>query len=260
MGFVKTPAELAAYFENPARRFPGARMLGAIFRTKPELVARLLPPPLLPAELPGGLVFIAEYPETSLGPGYREAALFLQCQYQGEAGTYCLSMPIDSEEVRCTNGRDIFGFPKKLAVIGLERTGDTVHGFVERHGVRFFELKVELMSALPALPASGPNFLFKASPRIDLRPGFDGPVLLCRQTTDIALESLHVGVPELTFRDSARDPWSEIEVTEVVAGFFLVSNNTMLPGEVLATVDDGAFLPYYFKCMDFPDSTSDRTQ
>ena len=124
MGFVKTPAELASYFETPARLFPGAKMLGATFATRPDIVARLLPPPLAPAESPTAMVFIAEYPETNLGPGYREAALFLHCRYQGEAGTYCLAMPIDSEEVRCTNGRDIFGFPKKLAKIHLERRED----------------------------------------------------------------------------------------------------------------------------------------
>lgn len=252
MGFVKTPTELASFYENPNRRFPGAKMLGCIFQTKPETVARLLPPPLEPAQGPGGLVFIAEYPETSLGPGYREAALFLQCSYKGEAGTYCLAMPIDSEEVRCTNGRDIFGFPKKLAKIHVEREGNVVHGWVERYGVRFFELKVDLMSDLPALAPTGPNFLFKALPRIDLKPGFDGPVLLCRQRTEIALESLKVGVPELTFRESPRDPWAEIEVTGVLAGFYLVSDNTMLPGEVLATIDADAYLPYYFKCLDFP--------
>ncbi|MCC7386602.1 MAG: acetoacetate decarboxylase family protein [Deltaproteobacteria bacterium] len=252
MGFVKTPAELAAYFETPARLFPGAQMLGALFQTRPEIVARLLPPPLEPAEEPGALVFIAEYPKTNLGPGYREAALFLKCRYQGEAGTYCLSMPIDSEEVRCSNGRDVFGFPKKLAKIHLERSGSQVHGWVERRGIRFFELKVELMAELPALAPTGPSFLFKALPRIDLQPGFDGPVLLCKQTTEIALSSLEVGVPELRFHDSPHDPWSEVEVTDVIAGFYLISDNTMRPGEVIAKVDGDAYLPYHFKNIDFP--------
>lgn len=252
MGFVKTPSELASYFETPARLFPGAKIMGAMFLTRPELVARLLPPPLEPAEQPGALVFIAEYPETSMGPGYREAALFLNCRYQGEAGTYCLAMPIDSEEVRCTNGRDVFGFPKKLAKIHLERKENVVHGWVERHGVRFFELRVELMSELPALAPTGPTFLFKALPRIDLKPGFEGPVLLCKQSTELALKSLEVGMPEITFKDSPRDPWAEVEVTQVIAGFYLVSDNTMRPGEVIAKVDGDAYLPYHFKCLDFP--------
>lgn len=252
MGFVKTPAELAAYFETPARLFPGAKMLGALFETKAEIVARLLPPPLEPADVPNALAFIAEYPETNLGPGYREAALFLNCRYRGEAGTYCLSMPIDSEEVRCTNGREIFGFPKKLAKIHLEREGATVRGWVERHGVRFFELSVELVSEVDALPPAGPGFLFKGSPRIDLKPGFEGPVLLCRQQTDVVPRRVEVGMPSIVTRESARDPWAEVEVVSPIAGFFMVSDNTMRGGEVIARVDGDAFLPYWFKMIDFP--------
>jgi acetoacetate decarboxylase len=102
-------------------------------------------------------MFIAEYPETNLGPGYREAALFLRCQHEGEDGSYCLSMPIMSEEARLYNGRDIFGFPKKMAAIHLERKGGEAEGWVERHGVRFVEIKAQLTGSLPQLPAAGPQ-------------------------------------------------------------------------------------------------------
>ena len=113
-------------------------------------------------------------------------------------------------------------------------------------------MKVKLMSSLPSLPETGPNFLFKASPRIDLTPGFDGPVMLCKQKTTVEMKSLEVGMPELTFQDSPRDPWSEIEVTNIIMGFYLVSDNTMRPGEVIGEVDGDAYLPYYFKMTDFP--------
>ena len=114
MGFVKTREELDKYYGLGVRRFSDARMLGVMFSTRPEVSERLLPPPLEQADLPGGLIFIAEYPKTNLGPGYREAALFMRCKYQGEAGSYCLSMPIDNE-ARMHNGRDVFGFPRRLA-------------------------------------------------------------------------------------------------------------------------------------------------
>jgi len=251
MGFVKTRQELDGYYGLGARKFNGAKMLGAMIETRPEIVNRLLPAPLKPAEAPNGLIFIAEYPETNLGPGYREAALFLQCQYQGEKGSYCLSMPIDSEEDRMHNGRDIFGFPKKTAKIHLEKNGSQAHGWVERKGVRFVELKANLTGKIPGLPALGPGFLFKAMPRIDLTPGFDGPVLLCRQQTEVAAKSVEIGSAELVLRESRSDPWAEIEVVKVILAFFLVSDNTMHPGKVLTEVDPASYLPYYFKMLDF---------
>jgi hypothetical protein len=33
--------------------------------------------------------------------------------------------------------------------------------------------------------------------------------------------------------------------------FYLVSDNTMMPGKVLAEVDSAAYLPYSFKALDF---------
>jgi len=197
------------------------------------------------------MMCIARYPETNLGPGYREAALFLGCQYQGEIGNYCLSMPIDGEESRLYNGRDIFGFPKKMARIHLERSHERAHGWVERHGIRLVEIEAQFTGSLPELPKPGPNFLFKAMPRIDLAPGFDGPVLLCRHQTDVETRSARIGTAQVILRKSDLDPWAEVEMVNIIVACFLKSDNTMLPGSVLQEVDSEAFLPFYFKMTDF---------
>ena len=251
MGFVKTKKEIDDYYSLGVRKFTGAEMLGVLFETRPEIVSRLLPPPLMPADAPTGLIFIAHYPQTNLGPGYKEAALFLNCKYGGEQGSYCLSMPIDSEESRLYNGRDIFGFPKKMAKIHLEKKGDEACGWVVRHGIRFVEIQAKLTDPFPSLPEMGANFLFKASPRIDLTPGFDGPVLLCRHKTNVEMKSLDIGSASLSLTESDADPWAELENPKVTLAFYLVSDNTMLPGSVITEVDPEAYLPYYFKMTDF---------
>ncbi|MGM0402438.1 MAG: acetoacetate decarboxylase family protein [Thermodesulfobacteriota bacterium] len=251
MGFVKTPDELDRYYRHGARKFTGAKILGILFETRQEIASRLIPPPLVPAAAPTGLIFIAEYPVTSLGPGYKEAALLLNCTYNGEQGSYCLSMPIESEESRLYNGRDIFGFPKKMAAIHLEKNGSQARGWVERHGIRFLEINAEMTDTIPEMPELGASFLFKASPRIDLEPGFDGPVYLCRQKTDIDMKHLEIGAAELLLTWSEADPWSEMDNPSVIMAFYLVSDNTMQPGNILTEVDGDAYLPYYFKMTDF---------
>ncbi len=250
MGFVKTGEELDRYYRLGVRKFTGARMMGVMFETEPEVTARLLPPPLEQADAPGGLIFIADYPVTNLGPGYKEAALFVRCKYRGEAGSHCLSMPI-TNEARMHNGRDVFGFPKKLADIHLEKEGGRVHGWVERTGVRFVEIEVTLSDTIPELPPMGPTFLFKAMPRADLTPGFDGPVFLVAQETEIAARRIELGAADLTLRPSENDPWMEIGDPKVTAAFYLESDNTMLPGKILAEVDPDLYLPHYFKMTDF---------
>ena len=88
-------------------------------------------------------------------------------------------------------------------------------------------------------------------PRIDLKPGFDGPVLLARQKTDVEMKSLEIGAGELTIRPSEADPWADLGNPQVMMAFYLVSDNTMQPGEIIGEVDGSAYLPHYFKMTDF---------
>lgn len=251
MGFVTTEAELKKYYALKVRDFPDARMLGVMFMADADQTRALLPAPLEQADMPGGLIFIAQYGATNLGPGYREAALFLRCKYKGAPGSYCLSMPIDSDPNRLYNGRDIFGFPKKAAHIHFESGATHAHGWVERHGVRFVEITMTKDGNLDDLPPTGPSYLFKASPRIDLEPGFDGPVLLCEQQTEVTPRSIAIGTAELKFQPSAFDPWIEFQDASVLMAFQIDSHNRMLPGRVLAEVEGAGFLPHYFKMTDF---------
>lgn len=251
MGFVKSRQELDAYYALKVREFPHAEMMGLMFLADEGLTRACLPEPLEQADLPGGLIFIARYGDTNLGPGYREAALFLRCKYQGQPGSYCLSMPIDSDPNRLFNGRDIYGFPKKAAHIAFSREGQRASGSIERGGNRFFELALTLDGTLDELPESGPTYLFKASPRIDLLPGFDGPVFLASQRTEVNPRSIETGTAELRFQPSDVDPWSDFQDLTPLMAFYLVSHNRMHPGKILAEVDGEKFLPHYFKMTDF---------
>jgi len=250
MGFVKTPEELDRYYRHKVRQFPQATMMGLMFGADDGITRRLLPPPLEQSPLPGGLLFIAEYGDTNLGPGYREAALFLRCSYAGVPGSYCLSMPIDSDASRLHNGRDIYGFPKKAARIHLERNERKAVGWVERGGTRFVSLEIDLNDTLPGLPPQGPTYLFKGMPRADLEPGFDGPVFLVSQQTEVEPHKVEIGTAALALQPSELEPWSELGEMQVLMAFVIESSNRMLPGKVLAEVDGASYLPYYFRMTD----------
>ncbi len=142
MGFVKTPEELAKLTRREFE-FYDAEMLVVMWETKPEIVRRLLPPPLVPAERPIATAFLAHYPKTNFGPSYYEGALFVRGTFGGVAGAYCLAMPVTGD-LAMAGGRERLGYPKKLANVSFKRSGDTVGGYVERHGVRFFELHSRL--------------------------------------------------------------------------------------------------------------------
>ena len=252
MGFVRTKEEISKYYNLAVREFPGAQMLGVLYETQPEIIARLLPPPLVPATEPWALTYISHFPDTNLGPGYREGAIFIRCQYKGEIGNYCLSMPLDGDDDRIFNGRDIYGFPKKAGTVYLNRNGDKVEGWIERKGIRFVTIKAQLMTRMDEPPIKvGPSFLFKYLPAANFQPGFDGPVFLVKQKTELKYHSFEMGAGEIEFKDSPYDPWGEIECKRVIAAYFFTSTNRMLPGEVVCEADAEDFLPYSFSRTDW---------
>ena len=263
MGFVKSPQELSQRAEMKIE-FYDAEMIFTFWITKPEIVERLLPPPLKPGAFPVATAFIANYPRTSFGPPYQEAALFLLAEYEGVPGSYCLSMPVTGDMAMAA-GREHFGFPKKMAQhISIEKEDEAYHGVVERFEARFFELSftpdeqavdsnfralIETSMGFKGEQGSG-TYLFKyfRAPDENL---FDYPPRLIRQHTVFRPKTVEWGQTQVTLRPSDCDPWYEVEVVAPLGGMRVVGDNTMLGGKVLAEVDPQAFLPYSFKKWDW---------
>jgi len=259
MGFVKTLEEAAESFREKAE-FYDAEVLTVYFETKAEIVEKLLPPPLKPSPIPVGATFVANYPKTNFGVTYLESALFLLAEYNGEEGAFCLAMPV-TNDMAMIGGREIFGYPKKMAEISLQREGNDLRGWTERHGIRFFEIKAKLNGKFNDLDAqqfitetreSNPDIVvynFKYFPAPD-RTGFDYNPRLIREVVKFNSKKQELGEAELIFRSSEHDPWADVEVVKVLGAIYTVGDNTMLPGSVVEEVDQTEFVPYAFMKLD----------
>jgi acetoacetate decarboxylase len=263
MSFVKTPQELSQLNKNKFD-FYNAELVFAFWLTKPEVVERLVPPPLKPAGLPIATAFIASYPKTNFGPPYNEAALFLSTQYEEVPGSYCLAMPV-TNDMAMAGGRERFGFPKKMAQqIQLSHTGGKTSGFVERNSVRFFELeftpneqtvdesfKSIIQQSFAFHQETGTStYLFKSFNAPDNQL-FDYPPRLIRQNTVFRPKTIEWGQAQVTLIPSNCDPWSEVEVVNPIGAMRIVGDNTMLPGQVLTEIDPLAFAPYAYNKWDW---------
>ena len=96
--------------------FINAEMLLATFETNMDVVKEVIPRPLKPTRDARATVFVAQYPETNFGCVYNEGALLIHCEYRGEKGVYCLSMPV-TDDMAMVGGRENFGYPKKILTI-----------------------------------------------------------------------------------------------------------------------------------------------
>ena len=261
MGFVKTPEELIKLKRN-SFDFYDAEFVLMYWETKPEIVKRLLPPPLKPAKYPVACAFIANYPRTNFGVSYREGALFLFAEFDNITGMYCLAMPVDND-MAMIGGREVFGYPKKMSTIHFEKKEKKFEGWVERHGVKYIEVKADLnnktnaedflkirmeLGLNPAKPASTTyNFKYFISPKYEK---FDYNPRLIREEITMQSSEMALGDVEIMLNHSDDDPWDEVEIERILGCLYLKTNSQMQPGEIVAEVDSEKFEPYAYMKID----------
>lgn len=256
MGLVRSLDEISAREKHFSKGIVlgDAVMVMVMFRTKAEVVERVLPPPLEPDPASTGMAYVAEFRRTNFTVAYNEAALFISAQYDGEVGNYCLSMPV-TNDMAMVDGREVYGFPKKIAeTIRVRREGNKATGVCIRKGIPIIEIKVNLTGAAEPedIPPLGPNYLFKyfESPRLEL--AFDYNPRLVKQYNEIDWGKPELGEGELTLAKSKFDHIHEIPIEEVLmAGYAKGMEIRMQPGEVVAEVDPIKFRPYSFIKLDW---------
>ena len=257
MGFVKTSEQIIA--NTPATiDFYDAQMLTIFWETKPDIIAKLLPPPLKPAPQPLAYAFVAFYPSTNFGVTYKETALFIRATFNGEEGGYCLAMPVTSD-MALIYGREIFGFPKKIADIHYKKDGDTIEGWTERGGPRFMEIRAKLTGkfndpAMQDILTANPiaedgsmtitSFNFKYFSAPEGGGAFDYNPRLVKQDTVFRPKEMQFGEAEIVFKPSDNDPWTEVEVVKMLGALYTRGDNSMVSAKVVAEVEPKDFAPY----------------
>lgn len=226
--------------------FTGARLFLAAYRSDAQAIADSLPRGFESAEVPMASVFVAEYPETSFGSVYREAALMVACKFAGEAGNLCLGIVVD-DDIALIGGREVYGFPKKMARMELSVDGGRARGSAERRGITFLEIAADLSPPLDiAPPAAGPVFLVKGFPAAALDGLEWAPKVVRMENHMTPRETRLASGLTITLRESELDRWAAIPVREPLMGAYVVTDFAMSPGRVVGELDADAFVPWVF--------------
>lgn len=249
--FVKDPGEVRKLLQAYAAPvFLDMRTLAVSFETDPAVIAGLLPPPLLPAASPRVIVSISEIARSNCVGPFNGAAVNVACQFQGQEGVYCLSMPM-STDTAVIFGRELYAEPKKLADIELEhRPGGHLRGSVTRRGITVIEIRAQFEDGFrdAGIERESRNYYFKFLPSADGR-GFAHDPELVEVTHHNVVHRTVRGSGTLTFRESCHDPLIDIPVLSV-SGVSLSEGDLYTSARVVATVDREAFLPYAFARTD----------
>ena len=190
-----------------------------------------------PLEITDPLVkfeFIRMPDSTGFGD-YTESGQVIPVSYKGEKGGYVHGMYLN-DDAPIAGGREIWGFPKKLAEPALRVESETLVGTLDMGSVRvatgtmgYKHHALDHDAVMQSLTT--PSFLLKIIPHVDCTPRICE--LVRYYMTDITLKGAWEGPAALDLHAHALAPVADLPVLEVVSAVHLVADLTLGLGEVV---------------------------
>jgi acetoacetate decarboxylase len=215
-------------------RFVNREYLIITYRTDPERLRAVVPEPLEVTEPVVKYEFIRMPDSTGFGD-YTETGQVIPVSFQGRRGGYTHCMFLN-DEPPIAGGRELWGFPKKLASPSLRTEIDMLVGTLDYGPVRvatgtmaYKHKQVDLAAIKATL--SAPNFLLKIIPHVD------GSARICELVEyyleDITIKGAWTGPGTLSLSQHAMAPIAELPVLEVLSTVHILSDLTLGLGKVV---------------------------
>jgi acetoacetate decarboxylase len=227
------PLTSPAYPIGPYRFFH-REFLIITYRTNPEKLRELVPAPLEVVEPLVKFEFIRMPDSTGFGD-YTESGQVIPVCFQGRKGNYTHCMFLN-DHPPIAGGRELWGFPKKLAEPTLKAEIDTFVGTLHFGPLRiaigtmgYKHKQADLAAVETSLRA--PNFLLKIIPHVDGTPRVCE--LVEYRLEDVDLKGAWTGPAALTLISHALAPLGELPVLEVISGVHIIADVTLGLGKVV---------------------------
>jgi len=218
-------------------RFVDREFFIVTYRTDPGALRAVIPAPLEMTDPIVKYEFIRMPNSTGFGD-YTESGQVIPVSFRGERGGYVHAMYLN-DHAPIAGGRELWGFPKKLAFPELRVEKDTLGG-VLRYGpvpvaVATMGYKYRALPHEPILASmSEPNFLLKIIPHVDGSPRICEIVRYFME--DITVKGAWEGPAALELFNHALAPVASLPVREVVGGVHIVSDMTLGLGKSSTTI------------------------
>jgi acetoacetate decarboxylase len=227
------PLTSPAYPPGPYR-FVNREFLIIAYRTDPEKLRAVVPAPLELGEPIVKYEFIRMPDSTGFGD-YTESGQVIPVSFRGKRGGYSHCMFLN-DEAPLAGGRELWGFPKKLAQPALRADSDTLLGTLDYGSVRIatgtmgYKHRPADLAAVRASLAA-PNYLLKIIPHVD------GSPRICELVEyfliDIELKGAWSGPGALDLHAHALAPIADLPVLEVVSATHILADLTLDLGKVV---------------------------
>jgi len=215
-------------------RFVNREFFIVTYRTDMDRLREAVPEPLKVTSPLVSYEFIRMPDSTGFG-NYTESGQVIPVEYEGVAGSYTHAMYLN-DHPPIAGGRELWGFPKKLASPALETHIDTLVGTLDYGPVRIATGTMgykhrELDLAEQARRLAMPNFLLKVVPHVDGSPRVCE--LVRYYLENITMKGAWTGPSSLQLSPHALAPVADLPVLEIVEARHLIADLTLGLGEVV---------------------------
>lgn len=227
------PLTSPAYPPGPYR-FVDREYLIITYRTDPEKLRALVPAPLV-VEAPLVKYEFIRMPNSTGFGDYTESGQVIPVSFEGRPGGYTHCMFLN-DEGPIAGGRELWGFPKKLAEPRLKAEVDTLIGTLDYGPVRiatgtmgYKHRAADHAAVLASLLT--PNYLLKIIPHVDGTPRICELVEYALE--DVTLKGAWTGPGALSLIPHALAPVAELPVLEIVSATHILADLTLGMGRVV---------------------------
>lgn len=216
-------------------RFIDREFFVITYRTDPALLRAVVPEPLEIEEPLVHYEFIRMPDSTGFGD-YTESGQVIPVMFDGEPGNYTHAMFLDDHPPLAA-GRELWGFPKKLATPRLAVNTDTLLGTLDYGPVRVatgtmgYKHRELDKEALGHVLATTPNYLLKILPHVDGSPRVCE--LVRYYLREVRMKGAWSGPAALSLFPHALAPVASLPVLEVTGARHYIADLTLGLGEVV---------------------------
>jgi acetoacetate decarboxylase len=221
-------------YPRPPYRFYNREYIIISYRTDKVALDKVVPEPLQVTEPIVKYEFIRMPDSTGFGD-YTESGQVIPVSYRGQHGSYVHSMYLD-DDAPIAGGREIWGFPKKLATPKIAHEGDVIVGTLHygsqlcaSASLGYKHQAVDVATVKKAMQA--PNFLLKIIPHVDCSPRI--LELVRYHLEDIEVKGAWSSPAALQLFEHAMADVARLPVLEVVSCLHFVADLTLGMGEVV---------------------------
>ncbi|STQ90951.1 acetoacetate decarboxylase [Iodobacter fluviatilis] len=215
-------------------KFVNREYLIVTYRTDPDALRAILPEPLC-FDVPVVKYEFIRMPDSSGFGDYTESGQVIPVQFEGKPGAYVHSMYLNAE-APIAGGRELWGFPKKLASPALSVDKNTYLGTLDYGPVRVVTATMgykyqALDHAKVRESLLAANYLLKIIPHVDGSPRICE--LVRYYLEDVTVKGAWTGPAAIELAQHALAPVAQLPVLEVLSGTHILADLTLGMGSVV---------------------------